>query len=46
LTNWVECVRGRKQPNAPVGAGVGAASAAHLANQSLRAKGQVAVWKE
>jgi predicted dehydrogenase len=45
LTNWVECVRSRKQPSAPVAAGVGAASAAHLANQALRS-GQVAVWKD
>jgi predicted dehydrogenase len=45
LTNWVECVRGRKTPNAPVEAGVGAAAAAHLANQALRS-GQIAAWKE
>jgi predicted dehydrogenase len=44
LTNWVECVRSRKRPNAPAEAGVSAASAAHLANQALRS-GQVAVWK-
>jgi predicted dehydrogenase len=44
LTNWVECVRSRKKPNAPAEAGVSAASAAHLANQALRS-GQVAVWK-
>ncbi len=45
LTNWVECVRSRKKPNAPVEAGVSAASAAHLGNQAFRA-GQVAVWKD
>jgi predicted dehydrogenase len=45
LTNWVECVRGRKRPNAPVDAGVKAAAAAHLANQALRGGG-VAVWKD
>jgi predicted dehydrogenase len=45
LTNWVECVRSRKQPNAPVEAGVTGANAAHLANQALRS-GQVAMWKE
>ncbi|MDB5312799.1 MAG: gfo/Idh/MocA family oxidoreductase [Gemmataceae bacterium] len=44
LTNWVECVRARKKPNAPAEAGVSSAGAAHLANQSLRT-GQVAVWK-
>jgi predicted dehydrogenase len=45
LTNWVECVRSRKRPNAPAEAGVGAAAAAHLGNQAYRS-GQVAVWKE
>ncbi|HJT76429.1 MAG TPA: Gfo/Idh/MocA family oxidoreductase [Gemmataceae bacterium] len=44
LTNWVECVRSRKQPHAPVEAGVRAAAAAHLGNQALRA-GQVVKWK-
>jgi predicted dehydrogenase len=44
LTNWVECVRSRKKPNAPAEAGVGAASAAHLSNQALRS-GETAVWK-
>jgi predicted dehydrogenase len=44
LTNWVECVRNRKRPNAPVEAGVSAASAAHLGNQAFRAD-QVAKWK-
>lgn len=45
LTNWVECVRSRKAPNAPAEAGVRAAAAAHLANQALRS-GQPANWKE
>jgi predicted dehydrogenase len=44
LENWVESVRAGKQPSAPVAAGVGAASAAHLANQALRSGG-VALWK-
>ena len=44
LTNWIDCVRQRKRPNAPVEAGISAASAAHLANQALRG-GNVAVWK-
>ncbi|MBX9580071.1 MAG: Gfo/Idh/MocA family oxidoreductase [Gemmataceae bacterium] len=44
LTNWVEAVRTRGKPSAPASAGVGAASAAHLANLALRS-GQVAVWK-
>ena len=45
LTNWIDCVRSRKKPNAPAEAGVSAASAAHLANMALRAK-QVTGWKE
>jgi predicted dehydrogenase len=45
LTNWVECVRSRKEPNAPVEAGVRAAAAMHLANLALRS-GQMATWKE
>ena len=45
LTNWIECVRDRsKKVACPVEAGVSAASAAHLANHSVRS-GQVAVWK-
>jgi predicted dehydrogenase len=44
LANWVECVRARKKPTAPAEAGVSAASAAHLANQSIRTA-QIAVWK-
>jgi predicted dehydrogenase len=44
LANWVECVRSRNKPNAPAEAGVGAASAAHMANQALRS-GQTANWK-
>jgi predicted dehydrogenase len=44
LTNWIDCLRTRKKPNAPAEAGVSAAAAAHLANQALRA-GQVVHWK-
>jgi predicted dehydrogenase len=44
LTNWIECIRRRARPNCPAEAGVGAAAAAHLANQALRS-GQVARWK-
>ncbi len=43
LANWIECIRSRKRPNCPVEAGVSSASAAHLANQSLRS-GAVAKW--
>lgn len=44
LTNWIECIKSRKKPNAPAEAGVSAASAAHLGNQAFRS-GQVAHWK-
>jgi predicted dehydrogenase len=43
LTNWVECIRSRQRPNAPVEAGVSAAGAAHLGNRAYRS-GEVAVW--
>jgi predicted dehydrogenase len=36
LANWIECIRERKQPRAPVEQGVRSAAAAHLANQALR----------
>ncbi|MES2791264.1 MAG: Gfo/Idh/MocA family oxidoreductase [Planctomycetota bacterium] len=45
LLNWVECVRNRKTPNAPVAAGVSAASAAHLGNIAYR-QGIVAKWDD
>ncbi len=44
LANWINCVRSRKQPNAPAEAGVSAAAAAHLGNLALRS-GQVARWQ-
>ena len=44
LTNWVDCIRTRKTPNAPVEAGVSSVTPAHLGNKSYR-KGQVAVWE-
>jgi predicted dehydrogenase len=44
LGNWVDSVRSRKQPAAPVEAGVSAAAAAHLGNLAYRS-GQVAIWK-
>ncbi len=43
LTDWVEAIRARRQPVAPVEAGVHSAAAAHLANEALRS-GQVAKW--
>jgi len=44
LTNWLDCIRSRNRPHAPAEAGVSAASAAHLANQALRA-GKVQHWE-
>jgi hypothetical protein len=44
LQNWVDCMRSRKTPTAPVEAGVGSAAGAHLANLALRGTG-VATWK-
>jgi predicted dehydrogenase len=43
LANWVESIRERKAPHAPVEQGVQSASAAHLANQALRSN-QLAHW--
>lgn len=45
LTNWVDCIRTRKQPTAPIEAGVSAASAAHLANIAMR-EGGSAAWSD
>ncbi len=39
LTNWIDCVRSRKEPVAPVRAGVTSAAAAHLANEAMRGTG-------
>jgi predicted dehydrogenase len=35
LQNWLDCIRSRRTPNAPVPVGVQAARASHIANQSL-----------
>jgi predicted dehydrogenase len=43
LANWVDCIRARTPPVAPVEAGVSAAAAAHLANRALRS-GRVSGW--
>ncbi len=43
LTNWIDRVRDRGVPAAPVEAGIAAAAAAHLGNQAFRS-GQVAHW--
>ncbi len=44
LSNWLECVRSRKTPNAPAEVGVSAASAAHLGNIALR-ENRIARWE-
>jgi predicted dehydrogenase len=41
LANWLDCIRTRKTPTAPVPVGVEAARAAHIANQSLLAGSRV-----
>jgi predicted dehydrogenase len=38
LTNWLDCIRSRQEPTAPVSAGVAGAAAAHLANTALRTR--------
>ncbi len=43
LANWLESIRSRNDPRAPVEAGVAAVWGAHLGNQALRS-GQVANW--
>jgi hypothetical protein len=43
LSNWIDCCRSRRTPNAPAEAGVSAASAAHLANKALREQ-NIAHW--
>src|SRR6185436_9537349 len=43
LTNWLECIRSRKRPNAPAEAGASAAAAAHLGNVAYRTA-KVAKW--
>ncbi|MBX9790742.1 MAG: Gfo/Idh/MocA family oxidoreductase [Pirellulales bacterium] len=43
LTNWIECIRSRQQPTAPVEAGVAAVWGPHLANLALRSA-SVAKW--
>ena len=45
LANWLDCIRTRKKPSAPVEAGISAASAAHMGNLALRGGG-VAHWRD
>jgi predicted dehydrogenase len=41
MANWIECVRSRKTPNAPVDIGYRSAIAAHMANLAYRHKERV-----
>jgi predicted dehydrogenase len=41
LRNWLDCIRSRQAPTAPLRVGVDAARAAHIANQSLLAGSRV-----
>jgi predicted dehydrogenase len=41
LQNWIDCIRSRKMPNAPIRVAHHAARTAHLANAALRAGGTV-----
>ncbi len=43
MRNFLECVKTRKQPNAPVEAGIAAARAAHIGNLALR-RGERVKW--
>jgi hypothetical protein len=36
VQNFLDCIRSRNTPNAPVAVGVAAARAGHLGNQALR----------
>ena len=45
LTDWIDAIRKRTEPSAPVSAGVSAAAAAHLGNLAYRT-GTVAKWAD
>ena len=36
LQNWIDAIRNRRQPSAPISAGVSAAAAAHMGNEAYR----------
>jgi hypothetical protein len=42
MQNFFDCVKTRKQPNAPVETGIAAARAGHIANLAYRRTGQIA----
>jgi hypothetical protein len=41
MANWIECVRSRKAPNAPVEIGYKSAIAVHMANLAYRKKRRI-----
>ena len=41
LQNWLDCIRSRKQPNAPIRVGHEAARTSHIANAAMRAGHQI-----
>jgi predicted dehydrogenase len=41
MANWIDCIRSRRQPNAPVEIGYRSAIAAHMANLAYRGKQRV-----
>jgi hypothetical protein len=41
MRNFLDCVASRKEPNAPVEAGIAAANAGHIANLAYRSGGHV-----
>ncbi len=45
LRNWLECIRTRREPNAPIRVGVAAARAAHIGNAALRS-GKKVKWDD
>jgi len=45
MQNFLDCVRSRKEPNAPVQAGVSCALAGHIGNLALRRGGQL-TWPQ
>jgi hypothetical protein len=42
MQNFFDCIKTRKEPNAPVETGVAAARAGHIANLAYRGAGQIA----
>jgi predicted dehydrogenase len=43
MANWIDCIRRRKTPNAPVEIGYRSAVAAHMANMAYREKKRITV---